>query len=189
MVLLLLGTAISAVLIPYISGTISDRKLLQDERSKQALTIIEESGLVDKHLETLQTTCEMFTKDTHGERKEIVEAQRQLKKDLDEQYRTFNEHAWFWHRTLELRSILLKVPDKDRAVMRELLEQYRQNLVDSTKALDPVWASLLSKGYKADDPRTKPLLDTSRHNLVALGAERDALAGKLAILFFNSRGS
>src|SRR5271154_4897387 len=134
MVLLLLGTAISAVLIPYISGTISDRKLLQDERSKQALTIIEESGLVDKHLETLQTTCEMFTKDTHGERKEIVEAQRQLKKDLDEQYRTFNEHAWFWHRTLELRSILLKVPDKDRAIMRELLDQYRQNLVDSTKA-------------------------------------------------------
>ena len=189
MVLLLLGTAISAVLIPYISGTISDRKLLQDERSKQALTILEESSLVDKHLETLQTTCEMFAKDTHGDRREIVEAQRQLKKDLDEQYRTFNEQAWFWHRTLELRSMLLKVSDKDRAIMRELLDQYRQNLVDSTKALDPVWADLLSKAYKADDPQTLQLLTTSRHNLDDLGADRDALAGKLAILFFNSRGS
>jgi hypothetical protein len=187
-VVLLCGVSLSALLgtlvIPYVSGRISDQKLLQEERAKEAVQIIEEINLVDHHLQSMQSTYEDFATNTRGSKKEIWAAQKQLRGTLTDEERVFNDHAWYWYQTLDIRSVLLKLPDKNRRKLQSLLGQYHKNLEDSTKALEPVRKALLSKGYKSDDRDTWLLLKASQHHLLELGQSRDDMAGQLALLFF-----
>jgi hypothetical protein len=176
--ILLLGTALSAIVVPFITSDFTDHKLHQEAKLTEAKTILSQNTLVDKQLNTIQTTFESFVKDAQagGDYREI---QRELLKDIHEQYKQFDENAWWWYGDLLMQAKLLKFPIIAIDEIKALIEQYRADLVESTRAIDPEWDRLRSMEYKP--PYSE--VSEARAKLNDLASRRAAIAGSLADLF------
>jgi hypothetical protein len=149
--ILLLGTALSGILIPSITSNCTDHKLLQEAKLAQAKAILAQNTLVDKQLNTIQTTFECFVKDAQTGSRDYGDAQRELLKDINEQYKHFDEHAWWWYGDLLMQAKLLRLPEGTIKQIKALAEQYGTNLIQSTRAIDPEWNRLRGPEYKGPD--------------------------------------
>jgi hypothetical protein len=183
LIVLLLGSFISAVLIPALTSRINERKLLGETRLSEARTILRDGTLADKQLATMFTTLESFIKDAPSDRESLAMAQSELKKSMDEQYRTFDEHAWWWTRDLPAQATILKMSIDARKRLDDYTTQYQRNLRASTHALDPPWGCALGRNLKVPDSSTALLFEEAKRKLDTLSAERATLVSNLAKLF------
>jgi hypothetical protein len=179
--LLLAGSALSAIVLPWIGARMNDRQLIDSARLRQCQTILENSAQVNRRLNGLLTTMEMFIKDTAFE---VVLAQSErdrMRIELARQYREFDAHAWWWISGLPTEVKLLRI-DVDSKNLGDILGRYQANLVESTAVLDGLWEACVRKEMKPGDPHTTGLASKTRAQFSALQSERQDLVGKLVYL-------
>ena len=114
LVLLLVGSALSYLLIPWITDRSSHKRVLQEERVERAVDILKQGLTDDQKLISMLNLFEMFNKDVEADPKTYKTAQAELKTSFDKQYLDFDQHAWWWGHDLPIQSGLLELPPESK---------------------------------------------------------------------------
>jgi hypothetical protein len=181
--LLLVGTVLSYLFIPWISSRSTHRSLLQEERVKQATEILDQSLLVDKQLNSIRTAFELFEKAAVSEPSQYKMAEAQLNSRFYDLYSEFNRHAWWWDHNLPVEARLLDLPPGSEARIGTLHEEYVTNLMDSTHEVELLRGQFLVQRYKPGDKCNAKVLKDTDKELKNLERARGCIISKLAGLF------
>jgi len=186
--LLLFGTILSCLVVPWISEISSHRRLLQEQRVNLAADILKQALLDDQQLSTIHTTFEFFYKEQIAFPLGDPSAPKQLHESFAKLYSEFDRHAWWWDHDLPLKSVLLGLPDRQNDI-RKLHDLYKQNLVESGKQVERLRKQFCVERYKPDDPENKKVLDETGTALEKLAIDRGSIAGNMARIFMPPRWS
>jgi hypothetical protein len=128
--LLILGSALSSLLIPWISSRSTEAKLLQEARLTRALEVGTHNRDFDSKLNGLLTYMEMFhTQNVRMKLKpaELKEAQTAFRNKYTERYLALNETAWWWYGDITREAYLLRLTsEKDRKRLNEDCKDLRR---------------------------------------------------------------
>ncbi|MBZ5726685.1 MAG: hypothetical protein LAP87_17005 [Acidobacteriia bacterium] len=179
------GSVLSAILVPWISARMNDRKLLNDARLQLCIDILKNSTQNDQMLNSMNTSVNMFLKaqalaSTSAAVREKERAQERAK--IDEQYHEFDKVAWWWYPRLPTEAKLLRIPF-DATYLKDQINQYNAALVAATVVLNGLWDQCVRRDCKAGGAGTKSMLQDAAERLKALQTERDSITGRLVHLF------
>lgn len=181
--LLLVGTVLSYLLIPWISSRSTHRSLLKEGRVKQVTEILDQSVLVDKQLNSIHTAFELFEKAAVSEPSQYKTAEGKLDSRFYDLYSEFDRPAWWWDHNLPVEARLLDLPPGSEARIETLHEEYVKNLKDSTHEVDLLRGQFLVDGYKPGTKCNAEVLKDTDNELKNLATARGSIISKLAGLF------
>jgi hypothetical protein len=187
LVLLLIGSVLSYLLIPWISEKSSHKRLLQEKRVDRACDVLQQGLIDDLKLNSIQTAFEMFNKEAESDPKSYKTAQAELKNSFNKLYFEFDQHAWWWDHDLPVQSKLLELPSGSKEKIEQLHDVYKKNLLDSVEQLDVLRAHFLAKDYKPREPHNTEVLLATRRALNDLATNRGAITFQLAFMFMPPR--
>jgi hypothetical protein len=186
LILLLIGSALSYLLIPWISEKSSHKRLLQEQRINKACDVLAQGLIDDERLNSIVTHFEIFNKEAESDPKTYRTAQAELKRSFRELYSEFDQHAWWWDHDLPVQSGLLGLAPGSRQRIEELHMAYKKNLMDSGTQVDVLRAQFLSKDYAPRDQHNVEILLATRRALGDLATARGAITSQLAGMFMPS---
>jgi hypothetical protein len=185
--LLLIGTLLGSVLIPFVNDISNQRKVRHEERIKIALTIVEQSHETDRRLSNLINYLVLFRKDhddPSASRAFIKAEQSSARKTFNEMYISFNAQAWWWHWTVKSESSLSALatqPESKR--ISELARQYSDSLEECSHAVTSLWDPFLKNAYNPADPKNDQLIAEASDNLTKARKRRNEIALEMARVF------
>jgi hypothetical protein len=184
---LLLGTALSSLLIPYFSGRIDNEKLIREARLKKAMEIIGDNTETERNLNKLLTTLEVFHKDNSGPAARLTDykkEQKELRRIMIERYLEFDKQAWWWYSQINVEAKILDIASpQELERLHQISNEYGENLKTSTAAVDDLWNAFLRETYKPSDPRNAELMKQTRSKLDGLSQKRSTLVMESAQIF------
>src|SRR5581483_243702 len=183
---LLLGTVITALGVPWVTARINDRKLINDAQLQKCIEILKISTETDEQLNGMDTTLEMFIKHSSSTRKSLSEQQERTRIEMEKQYGEFDLHAWWWCSRLPTEAKLLRIRVDDKA-LGSLIDQYQSNLGESTKTLDELWGRCLQADFSPTDKANFEIAKRVRVHLKALRTTRAGLVGQFVHLIAPSK--
>lgn len=187
LVVLLVGTILGSIVIPYLTDLGNRRRLRHEERIKIALMIIEQSGETDRRLSNLMDYLVLFRKD-HDDpslpKVNLKKDQLNARKTIDEMYLSFNAQAWWWHWNVKSKSDLssLATPAESRKVAL-LAREYSNDLLQCTQAINELWGPFLKQPYEPANPRNDVLIVQAGKNLTTARIQRNKVALEMAKVF------
>jgi hypothetical protein len=181
--LLILGTALSYVFIPWISEKSAGKRLLQESRINRATDILRQGLIDDERLNSMQTAFEIFQKHAASDPDNYKSAQKEFREYFDKVYLEFDQHAWWWDHDLPVQGRVLGLPSDRLDRIEKLHDNYVKNLIDASRQVDVLRALFLAKDYKPEDPHNAEALAGTRKALDGLLASRDRIASDLAGVF------
>jgi hypothetical protein len=152
-------------------------------RQAQAEQILRDHSLVEQRLSQLQTMLESFAKDAPSHPVALSTAQANFARALDEQYRQFQQHAWWWYGPLPGKARQLGLSPSEQQQVADSVAAYQKNLVESTQALDPLWGTLLLPVMRPQARSTLATVDAMRRTLASLAQQRATIAHQLGSAF------
>lgn len=179
---LVLGSVLTVVGLPWLSQRMNDSKLINDARLQTCMSILKNSSDSDQRFNAMTTTMQMFIKDSAAAGSASKSDQERLRAELAQQYLEFDRQAWWWISRLPTEAKLLRI-DVGSKELGELTSAYMANLVESTRVLDVLWKHCLSRSYKVTDPANKTLSDSTKRQLDQLSSKRGDLIGKFVSMF------
>lgn len=180
--ILILGSVLTVLGLPWLSERMNDSKLINDARLQTCMSILRNSSESDQRFNTMTTTMQMFIKDTAAAGLASRNDQDRLRAELAQQYLAFDRQAWWWISRLPTEAKLLRI-DVGSKELSDLIAAYLANLVESTRVLRALWEHCLSKSYKVSDPINDELSKTTKQQLDALSNQRGDLIGKFVAMF------
>jgi len=183
LVLLLVGSALSYLLIPWITDSSSHKRVLQEERVERAVDVLKQGLTDDQKLISMVNLFEMFNKDVEADPKTYKAAQAELKTAFDKQYLEFDQHAWWWGHDLPIQSGLLELPAESKQTIESLNYEYSKNLLAAVKQIDVLRVKFTGKTYVPGDPHNAELLLAARQALGDLANARGGITSHLAAIF------
>jgi len=186
LMLLLIGSVLSYVLIPWISDKAAHKRLLQEQRVNRACDVLKQGLVDDEQLNSIQTAFEIFSKQADSDPKSYKAAQEQLKSDFNKLYFDFDRHAWWWDHDLPVQARLLELPNGSDTSIQKLHDAYKSNLLASVQQVDVLRAQFFAKDYNPRDPRNSETLSKTRSKLNDLATARGGLTSQLADMFMPS---
>jgi hypothetical protein len=167
--LLLMGTLLGSLLIPYSNDRSNRHKLKHEERVKVAILIIEQSHETDRRLSNLIDFLVLFRKDHNAFSKVpgyFEKEQYNGRKSFNDMYLSFNSQAWWWHWNVKSESSLsaLATPDESKR-MSELARQYSEALGECVGAVTSLWDPLLKNHYNPSNHRYDELIKKASEDL------------------------
>ena len=183
LMLLLLGSALSYRLIPWISEKSSHRQLLQEQRINRACDVLKQGLIDDEQLNSIQTAFEIFNKEAESDPKGYKTAKAELKSSFSKLYFEFDKHGWWWDHDLPVQSKLLELPPGSDKTIEQLHDKYKTNLLDSVQQVDVLRAHFFAKDYKPGDPHNNEVLLATRKALGDLATARGVFTSQLADMF------
>ncbi|HKN69618.1 MAG TPA: hypothetical protein VJX30_01050 [Terriglobales bacterium] len=187
--LLLFGTILSCLVVPWISEISSHRRLLQEQRVNLAADILKQALLDDQQLSTIHTTFEFFYKEQIAFPLGDPSAPKQLHESFAKLYSEFDRHAWWWDHDLPLKSVLLGLPSDRQNDIKQLHDRYKQNLFKSVEQVEKLRVQFCAARYQPNDPRNAQVLDETGKVLEDLAKDRGAIASQMARIFMPPRWS
>jgi hypothetical protein len=176
---LLIGTALSTVLIPHFSSQIDHARLIDEARVKKATEILADNADTERNLNELITTLAIFEKDSRGPAARFIsldKAQKELRALMERRYLQFNRQAWWWISQMHAEAKILEIASKQELdTLEQTRNQYNDNLITSTKAIDKVWGAFLREKYNPTDPQNEKLVIQTQTELDHLNQERSRL--------------
>lgn len=155
LVLLMVGTLLGSLLIPYINAQSNQRKLRHEERLKMAISIIEHSHETDRQMSGLMNFLNLFRKDHQVKSGPPMQSEQyKAREKFNEMFLAFNAQAWFWHWNIRSESTLseLATPEES-AQITTLSYQYTEALNEETAAMSGLWGAFLKKNFNPWDPK------------------------------------
>lgn len=177
LVVLVVATILGSVLIPYANTRFAKDSRLHDLRISHAQEALQSASLTDRRLNLLLTEFAIFIKD---ESRHNSAARSALRERVYSLYAEFNRDAWWWYWPMVQEARLLHLVDEEAAQsMGSATEAYAANLQQSTMALDPLWALLLTDGNRSTPKDAAALLASSSSRLSELQSMRQEIMGRM----------
>jgi hypothetical protein len=175
LLLLVVGSVIGSILIPYFSEAATKKKVLQEARLRKAVDIVDTNTRTVSQLNSLATRVAMF----HERNQRLKPTPAQLRalqdkliEDMDARYLEFEKLGWWWYRDLNDEAVILNiVPANGSDALRAHINSYGQNMLDTTNALKTMWHPCTSadydyKGKKGEEiSEIKKQMDTKLQDL------------------------
>jgi hypothetical protein len=169
--ILLLGTLISSVIIPYIVGRSAHARQLEELRAQSALSAVKNSDDVDRQLNILLTTFESFWKDIDEAKREDQKAE--LRTKIYSLYEEFDRTAWWWFDESRQQAALLGLfSDQEAKEAEEISAKYRKSLTESAAAVDSAWQISLRQSPPPTGVDAAKVLAHARERLEKARVER-----------------
>jgi len=184
--ILLVGSALSYWLVPWIGEKVSHGHVLQEQRVNQARDVLTQALIDDEQLNMIVTAYGMFDNGAASDPKSYKAAQAELRRNSGELYLGFDRHAWWWGHDLPMLSGLLELPQGNKKTIEDLNSAYANNLVESTHQLDLLGRQFLGKDYVPGNAKNAEVLNAARSRLAELAKDRGAITRQLAGLFMPS---
>ena len=183
LVVLIIGTVLSCWLIPGISSRANNKRLQQEKMINEATDILNESLVDEERLNSMQTAFELFYKQSISDPVSRKRDQQELKRYYERTYLEFDQHAWWWHRDLEVQANLLHLPPGSIDKILRLHTGYKKSLSVSAHRIEVLAKRFLAKDYRPDDPSYAETLKHARAGLSKDVIARSGISGELARLF------
>jgi hypothetical protein len=184
---LLIGTALSTLLIPRFSERIDRAKLVQEGRLKKSMEIIADNKETERNLNRLLTTLEIFHKDNSGPAARLSnykKEQKELRRIMVDRYLEFDAQAWWWYSNIYVEARILGIASPQELIrLNQLSDLYGQNLKTSTAVIDDLWNAYLRETYNPSDRRNAELMSLTRNRLDKLNHKRSVLVMQSAQIF------
>lgn len=184
--LLVLGTVLGSLLVPYLNDVSNRRKVRHEERIKMALSIVEQNQETDQRLFNLMEYLVLFRKDHNDPletRADLKLQQIAAKKAFNEMYLSFNGQAWWWYWSIRSKSSLSALATKEESQkIGQFAQEYGAALSECTDPIAKVWDRLLKHPYKPRDPENDRLITQAREALKKARTRRDQAAIQMAQL-------
>ena len=178
---------VATVLTSYIVPRLAQNSTLRQQRLSRALDILDHSMEVNRHLNNLLTTLEIFHKDNSGVAARLSDyhqEQRELRKTMMIRYLEFDNVAWWWYGRISTDAAILALASPaETERVRTLARQYEENLIESTSVLNTLWDTFLRKEYDPKDDGNTAAMIATRKKLDELYGAREQSVQTLAALF------
>jgi len=186
LVILLVGTSLSYIFIPWISEKSSHKRLLQEQRINLATEILKQGLQDDQQLSSIHTAFAIFDKQQSAFPGDPSSG-KQIRDNFSRLYGEFDQHAWWWYHDLTVKSRLLGLPVEGQKEIEKLQDLYRQNLVNSAQQVERLRVQFCAKSYNPDDPRNAQVLGETKKALDELVIERGAIVSRMSNVFMPSQ--
>lgn len=142
--LLILGTLLGSVLIPFITSQAAHAREVEEVRSQRALSALQENYQVEERLNVLLTTFGTFWSETDDTNREA--RRPELRTKIYSVYEEFDRTGWWWFdEAWQTARILSLLSPSETQEAQKLSDDYRASLRTFTEAMDPVWKMSLAQ--------------------------------------------
>jgi len=181
LMLLLAGTLLSSLIIPWINGRSARVERRQNGRQQKAVEVLRAAGQDTRRLNALRSAFDNYERDVGTA--SVAERRTELRRRVYELYGEFDGEAWWWYRAaLREADVFDWLSGAEQQRMRELADGYEANLLKATgKILEGPWQRYLSKEAGAADG--EPVMPALNKQLGELQAQRDELTEKMVRVF------
>jgi hypothetical protein len=181
--LLIVGSVIGSLLIPWIGNQINRKKVLQEARLRKAVEIVESNTKTVSQLNGMVTKLSSFH-DNNIKLKptpaKLGELQMKLVEDMDSRWSDFDKTAWWWPEDLNTEAMILgTIPASGAGTLRKDIDAYKKNILDTSNAMKELWSPCISADYDYKDDRINKVRDEMRKKLVDLFNARNQLVTNL----------
>jgi len=190
LLLLAVGSIIGSFLIPYLTDRATKKKVLQEARLRKAVDIVDTNTRMVSQLNSISTRVSMFHENNlrlKPSPEELRTARDKLIEDIDERYLEFEKAGWWWYRDLIDEAVILKiVPPNGSDQLREHINSYGQNMLDTTNALKTMWHPCISAEYDYKGKKGEEISEIKKKMDVRLNElfnQRNAIVNQLVADF------
>ena len=190
LLLLVVGSIIGSFLIPYLTDRATKKKVLQEARLRKAVDIVDTNTRMVSQLNSISTRVSMFHENNlrlKPSPEELRTARDKLIEDIDERYLEFEKAGWWWYRDLIDEAVILKiVPPNGSDQLREHINSYGQNMLDTTNALKTMWHPCISAEYDYKGKKGEEISEIKKKMDVRLNElfnQRNAIVNQLVADF------
>jgi len=181
--LLIIGAAISYIIIPLILEDSNKKKLVFEKRIIKSREIINHNRDLNQNLNLLQTALELFHKDNRsmiGHEVDYLSSQKEMRKEINRLYLEFEKVAWYWYWTIyEEAKIIEQISEERLNKLNAFLTLYDKNVVKSTEVLSKFWNLCLRETYDPHNKNIDKSMTETRKKLNELSLSRDIIIRKI----------
>lgn len=188
--LLIIGSVIGSLLIPYFGERATKKKVLQEARLRKAVDIIDTNTRTVSQLNSLATRVAMFHENNirlQPSPAELKVSREKLIEDMDARYLEFEKIGWWWYRDLNDEAVILHiVPPSGSDQLREHINSYGNNMLETTNALKLLWHPCISADYDYKGKRGEEISAIKKNmdaRLQELFNQRNAIVNQLVTDF------
>lgn len=181
--LLMAGTLLSSLIIPWINGRSARVERRQNGRQQKAVEVLRAAGQDTRRLNALRAVFDSYERDVGAAKGESVEDRRaDLQRRVYDLYGEFNGDAWWWYwEALREADVFDWLNPAEQARLRQLASRYQENLTAAVKAFEPPWQRYLSEERRATG--NSAVMPAATKQLGDLQAQRDELAAEMVRVF------
>jgi hypothetical protein len=129
--LLVIGSIIGSLLIPWIGDKISRNKVVQDARLRKAIEIVDNNTKTVSQLNSMVTRLTSFHENNVRRSPapdKLRELQEKLVEDMDSRWAEFEKTGWWWYQDLNDEAVILgMIPAGGSATLRQHVNAYHDN--------------------------------------------------------------
>ncbi|HKF57007.1 MAG TPA: hypothetical protein VKJ45_16230 [Blastocatellia bacterium] len=189
--LLMLGSALTYLVVPVVTSEVNRRQALRELRLKKASEIGANHTEFNSKFNVLRAVLETFHDnqvDAKPTREEFKAAQKELVKEFNARRFELAEKEWWWYRDLQRETTINKlVPPEMMDEFNRYIDQYKKNVSDSHDAIKELWTVLKSPEYvagdKAAEGHIKEITTTMAQNVDRLEIERTGIIEGMSRFF------
>lgn len=183
MFLLVIGSVIGSFLIPWITERASKKQVLQEARLRKAVEIVDNNQRTVSQLGALVTRLQMFHKDNVRLRpspSKLVSLQEKLASDMNDRYLEFDKDGWWWYRNLTEEAAILEIlPPEGSGKLREHVDAYAANILQTVNALNELWVACVAADYDYQSDKVNKMESKVNTRLQELSDARNQLVTNL----------
>jgi len=186
LVLLLAGSMLGSVLIPWVSGRMERTRHLNELRAQYSTTTLRTSWDVDRKLNLVVTAFDLFHKDEMEGRIPTTEAREAFRKEVDSLYRDFDRDAWWWHWQILHEARVLKLAPSERLdEFGHFANEYNATLVSATGEIDRLWTEMIRRPGSVPLEQRDATLKEVKRRLTELQNNRRDLVRQMVNVFID----
>lgn len=187
MLLLIVGAILSSFIIPYVNSQSNHTKLLQETTLKKSIEIVKHNSEINRQLNTILTTIEMFHKDNVSgvsQLENYKEAQEKLRNKINGLYLEFDKYAWWWQWEIYHEAVILELTSSDELQhVDNILKEYESNIAENVKDIYSFLYACLDKEYNPKNTDITNQMLELRNKHTELTADRDKNISKIIRIF------
>jgi hypothetical protein len=178
--ILVAGTVLGSLIIPWITGIAAGRQLQREAQQKTALEGLEQGFEVDRRFNAVETAVESFHKRQDQTGSVLAAEQPAVRTQIGDLYQQFNGTAWWWFRQEFHKAKVLDLLSEARLrSLEDLDECYGFNLLSSTAELSRLETLVLADRRS---PASADEASAIHQRLDELTSERDEYLQEMAHL-------
>lgn len=181
---LVIATALlGSLLIPPLSDSINQKKVLNDARLRKAIEIVNNNTRTITQLNSMVTRLSSFHSNNIRRQPspaKLQELQDKLIEDMDSRWSEFDKMGWWWYQDLYDEAVILGIiqPGESGKLRRDI-DAYHDNILKTSNAMKLLWNACKAGNYNFKDGTVDKARDEMNQQLNALFKERIQLVSNL----------
>jgi hypothetical protein len=185
--LLIIGSVIGSLLIPWVGDKITKNKVIQDARLRKAVEIVDNNTKTVSQLNSMITRLSSFH-DNNIRRQptpeKLKELQEKLTEDMDNRWSEFERTGWWWYQDLNDEAVILHIiPAAGSGVLQQHVNAYHNNILATSNAMKLLWRPCTAADYDYKNGKVEKARDEMNQKLDQLFKERVQLVNNLVTDF------